>query len=609
MRHDDEAWHLGAGAWLLAPTVEGALRAHSCIQPYVRTPRIHPHDDDLDELRGLRELRDRRRDRAAVASATASAPAGERERTPRERLDRFKALARRATAYWKMSALLFLIGAVVAVGVAMATQRIYRSECVVLVKPAMKTDDREESPSERALKLAPKLKDTLLTRSRLEPIIREFGLYPKTVESKGMIDAVEEMRTHVGFRGRDSETFVISFEDTDAERARAVTQRLAESTMDEFKKNNLDTSKQQADFLTAEEKHAEEQLETANRELATFLAQHPEFAADTRVVAGFGGPSVGGAGAGGPGAPPAGALMPAMAPHNTDPALASLFRQKQRLEQESHAGGAAGAALVGNEGLATLTRARDEAAKRAAQAQADLADKRTRLTDQHPDVVAARAQVDSAAKALQAAEAQLETARKGQAAAAPSSEGPAPELQKKLDDVNRLIAQRQSELAKTAGGGAGGVPAAGAAAGGTAKAAESGEPANPLVALETDWQRLLRATSDAKSAHDDIVRRLDSASLRASAAEATGDAQMEIIDAAYKPTRPTRGGRTNVALAGLACALFIALGYAFARVLTDDTLIDAQDLEMLGVVPTLGVIPRLKVRDAREVREVRAPAG
>ena len=537
-------------------------------------------DADLRELRHLREMRDRRN------GSNGGNAKKDREPTPRERIARFKTIARRALGYWKMAGLLFVLGAAISIVVAFTTQRIYRSECVVLVKPAVQTDDHE-SPSERALKLAPKLKDTLLTRTRLEPIIKEFGLYPKTVESKGMIDAVEEMRTHIGFRGRDSETFVISFEDNDQERTRAVTQRLADSTMDEFKKNNLDSSKQQADFLGAEEKHAEEQLETANRDLATFLAQHPEFAADTRMVAGFGGPTAPG-GVPGAAAPASAGMMPGIGTHATDPALASLYRQKQRLEQEIRARTTPGAPAPVNESVATLTKARDEAAKHAAQAQADLADKRTRLTDQHPDVVAARAQVDSAAKALQAAEAQLDAARKG-TPTEPSDQPPA-ELQRKLDDVNRLIGQRQADIAK---GGSSSDPANAAAA------STPAEPANPLVTLETEWQRLLRATSDAKAAHDDLQRRLDRASLRANAAEVTGDAQMEIIDPAYKPTRPARGGRTNVALVGFGASLFLALAYAFGRVLTDDTVIDAQDLEVLNVgVPTLGVIPRLPPRVA-----------
>ncbi|HWL88451.1 MAG TPA: hypothetical protein VNO21_21760, partial [Polyangiaceae bacterium] len=472
----------------------------------------------------------------------------------------------------------------ISVAIAMNLTRIYRSECVVLVRPAFKTDDRDESPSERAMKLAPKLKDTLLTRTRLEPVIREFSLYPKTVEAKGMIDAVEEMRLHIGFRGRDSETFVISFEDEDADRTRAVTQKLAESTMDEFRKGNLSSSKQQADFLGVEEKRAEESLETANRQLATFLTVHPEFASETRQGS-FG---LGGQGAAFGSAPPP--LMPGIvaAQHSADPQLASLYRQKARLENEVHTRATqAGAPAMASDSVANLTKARDEAARKAAQAQADLADKITRFTDQHPDVIAARAQVDAAAKGLQSAEGQLEAAKRSDSKSAPDVAQVAPDLQRRVDDVQKQIAQRQADLAKH------GTGTAPSATDTSAKAPPVPEPMNPLVQLETEWQRLLRETSDAKSAHDDLARRMDRASLRASAAEATGDAQMEIIDPAYRPTRPARGGRTNAALVGLGLTMFLAVGYAFARVATNDTLIDAYDVELLRLIPVLGTIPKL----------------
>jgi hypothetical protein len=517
------------------------------------------------------------RDESAVAGAR-------REPTPGERIARGKTLARRALSYWKLSALLFVVGCAIALIVAVNVSRIYKSECVVLVKPAMKTDEREESPSERAMKLAPKLKDTLLTRSRLEPIIKDFNLYPRTVESKGMVDAVEEMRLHVGFRGRDSETFVISFEDEDAGRVKAITQRLADTTIQDYKKGNLSSTKTQTEFLAAEETRANDEVERANHALATFLAAHPEFAADT-LNSPFtptrpGVPGSGGAGAG------AGIVVPNMpaAPAGSpagDAALNSLVRQKVRIEAEIHGAAQGGAAPVPvNESVATLTKARDEAAKRAAQAQADLADRRTRLTDQHPDIASAKLLVDSAGRALHVAEQQLDQAKGGSASG--DTSGASPELQKKLADVRAQIAARQGELAR-------GPATAGAKSDDKAGA----EPINPLVALETEWARLLRGASDAKAKDEDLSRSLERSRLKASAAEMTSGDQMEIIDPAYRPTRPARGGRTNAALAGFGIALFASLAYAFTRVLTNDTILDAVDVETLDLIPVLGVIPRL----------------
>jgi capsular polysaccharide biosynthesis protein len=528
--------------------------------------------------------------------ANASAQAAPPEQSPRERIARARSLARRTGAYWKMSALLFVLGCIIAVGVAFTVKRIYRSECVVLVKPAMKTDDRDESPSEKAMKLAPKLKDTLLTRSRLEPIIKEYRLYPTTVESKGMIDAIEEMRLHIGLRGRDSETFVISFEAEDPEETRAVTQRLADTTMADFKKTNLSASRQQANFLATEEQRSEQDIENANKALATFLAAHPEFAADT-LNSPFT-PQRNGV----PGGVSAGQItnIPAQPNAPMDPQLAALYRQKSRIEAEIKAGaaGSGGAAIQAppNETVASLTKARDDAARRAAGAQADLADKRTHYTEQHPDVVAARAMADQAAHTLHVTEAQLESAKAGGAPTPVDTSGASPELQKKLTEVGQEIGLRHADVLRR---GAGPV---------NATDPKPAETTNPLVALETDWARLLRATSDAKAAHDEIQRGAERAKLHASAAEATSGDQMEVIDPAYKPTRPARGGRTNAALIGAAIALIVSVGYAFLRVLLNDTIIDAADIEALQLIPVLGIMPRLPASNENPNRDV-SPGG
>ena len=503
------------------------------------------------------------------------------EPTTRERIERAKSLALRARSYWKGTFLVLFVVVGATLAYALQIKRTYVSECVILVKPNLKTEE-QESAQERAVRLAPKLRDTLLTRSRLEPIIREFQLYPTTVEHRSINDAVEEMGKHIGFKGRDSETFVISFEDDDPDRARVITQRLAETTMADFRRANASTTQQQADFLNNELSRAENDLEEANHALASFLAAHPEFAADN-ATSPFGGRPQAGT------FPPPQALpapTPAPSP-NADPQLATLLRQKARLEAELRAAGQV-TPPAPNETITSLTRARDEAARRVAQAQADLAEKRTRLTDQHPDMVAAKAQADTAAAALRTAEAQLEAAKSAQAPPTPTGAAQT-ELQAKLTELNGEIANRQRELARR-GPSSPTVPAPSGAAGALPSARI--EPVHPVVALETEWARLLRAVGDARAVQEDLRRRSERARLKASATEASRAGQMEIIDPAYKPTQPKKG-RRNTAMAGFGLAFVLAIAYAAGRVLSDDTMYDPADVEALRLIPVLGVIPRL----------------
>jgi uncharacterized protein involved in exopolysaccharide biosynthesis len=114
-----------------------------------------------------------------------------------------------------------------------------------------------------------------------------------------------------------------------------------------------------------------------------------------------------------------------------------------------------------------------------------------------------------------------------------------------------------------------------------------------VVELETEWQRLLRALSDTRAHHDDLKLRAQRARLALEAAHAQASERMAIVDPPYRPTHPSKGGRTNIALAGLAMALLLAVAYASARASLDDTLIDADDVDALGLAPVLGVVPKL----------------
>jgi uncharacterized protein involved in exopolysaccharide biosynthesis len=528
------------------------------------------------------------------------------EPTPRERIQRFKSLARRGLGYWKMALLLLVVGCGISLVVATRVKLIYRSECVILFKPAIRTTERqeEESPSERAGKLAPKLKEVLTTRSRLEGIIKELGLYTKTVESKGMLEAVDEMRSHVGFRGRDSETFVISYENEDGATAQKVTQRLADTMISEFTKSSVSTARQQAEFIGAQEARSEQELEAANKALATFLTVHPEFAVEAKGGGGFGTQ---------PQNPNAVPFMPALPKDPAamgDPELAVLFRQKARLEAEmkNNSGTPAASPAAGatqGESTARLVSQRDEAAKVAAAAQADLAEKRTKLTDEHPDVIAAKSAADIAARHLHQAEVQLAAAQApGGATTNPYDTGStvSPQLQKRLGTIEAQIAARRAaaQAQKTA--------AAAPETGG----AKPAPVVNELVELETEGQRLLRVLHDVKAEHSDLKQHLERVKLQASAAEASGGDQMQILDPAYKPLRPSQGGRTKTALLGGVMALLIALGYAFSRVFFNDTLIDEADVAALHLIPVLGVMPKLEdatraapARAAKEEKEAR----
>ena len=504
--------------------------------------------------------------------------------TTSERIARLRARAGRGLTYWR-GALAVLAAGALATGVAAEKlEPVYRAECTVFARARIRTDDREDSGSsaERAVRRNARLKDMLTTRGRLEAAVRRFGLYSDAVAGKSMLDAVEEMKPHVGFRAIEGGLYVISFDGHPAETVRAVTAYLSDSLVDDYAAGDLDDLRREGDFLAREERASLDGLESSTRELTTFLAAHPEFAVEGRTgVVPFGSA---------PAQVPGATLAPrvtqdanALAP--ADAELAALARQRARLDGQARAGAAArvgapalSAARTLDEQIAQAQVVVEIAAKRVAETQADLASK-SNLTEDHPDMRAARMAADAAARQLHEAKlahADLQQAKAG-GATVPGFASVPPDLAEKLRLVDAQIAQRRGQLARP----------------------RDASPRSPspevaaVVELETDWQRLLRSMAEARTRHDDLAARAERTKLALAAAQVKENEQMAVIEPAVRPTHPLRGGRTEVALAGLAMTVLLSLAYAATRSAIDDRLFDADDVEALGLLPVLCVVPRL----------------
>jgi hypothetical protein len=397
------------------------------------------------------------------------------------------------------------------------------------------------------------------------------------------------MKPHVGFRSLEGALYVISFDGHQPDSVQKVTEYLADSLIDDYAAGDLDDLRRDADFLEKQEHASLDGLEASTRALTLFLAAHPEFAIEAKQAATPFGPSPA---AGIPlmanvtKAPP-GAAAPG------DSELAALYREYGRLDGEAQVAGAAHTgvpmAATGKQMDEQLAQAQglvEAAAKRVAEAQADLASK-SNLTEDHPDMRAARMSADAAARQLHEAKVACAGLQQLKANGAPPldpSQVP-PEVAEKLKQVNAQIAARRA-LVKSRG------------AATTPPRAATPE-VTAVVELETDWQRLLRAMGEARSRHDDLKLRTERAKLALEAAHVEANEQMAVVDPAVRPTHPSKGGRTTTALAGFAMTFLLALAYASLRVAIDDTLIDADDIEALGILPVLCVVPRLEKRPAR----------
>jgi uncharacterized protein involved in exopolysaccharide biosynthesis len=467
---------------------------------------------------------------------------------PRQQLDRALAFARRVRHFaWVVPAAL-AVGAVLCGIFLLVRKPDYVSETVLLYTEAIRPADQQGQSANQPRNTAVRLKEMLLARPMLTRVLNEHGLYQDVLRKEGVVDAIDEFREDLSFRAPGGETYTLAYKAKSPEKAQKVTSRLAELLIAEDGRARRAQARLTRDFLAGEAKRTEKELKDAELELAKFMAEHPSIAMDSMLL--MGGPT-------------SGAAIRASQGGSTpqrEP-LAELRRAVgtwQTLGPATRGGAAPAAAGGGAPVFDRAEKARAEAALAAAQA--DLAEKSQRFTEEHPDVRAAASAVARAQERL-----------KGLGSAAPA-----------LPAVAGAPAQPRRVF----------VPSRPAAAAPEKKA----PAAQDLVELETQWARLTRTVNETRQRHEQIEASFFKADIAASSESGGHAVQVQIIDPAYLPLKPQPPGRGLIAAIFLGVSLLLGLMAAMACAIFDDRIYDSGDTD--PTLPILTEVPSATNRRA-----------
>ena len=477
-------------------------------------------------------------------------------------------MIRRSLSFWKRGLVVFVVGVLIVVPFVFTRPRDYKSETVILYHETIHSDltGDEGGGGENARRVGARLRELLLSRASLEPIINDLKLYQDKIIRGEAIGAVEEMRKHITFRARDGDTFEISFVGKTPEQAQEVTRRLGECIIKEADSRRTDSAKTLKEFLDSESNRNEAELKKKEAELAKFVALHPEFTPRLQGIAPQLTPT-----------PPGGATPQP----STDPLLASLEARAARIDRQLKA---AQGQPVPQAPKATFQPPPDSPELVAARA--DLADKTSRYTEKHPDVIAAKNRLKAAEQAQAAA---VQAAREAWNQKHAGEEDPPPPknatdeaaLRKELADLQAQIASRRAQLAK---------------AGADAGAAAAVVVPNSNVELELEFTRLQREVNDLRDRQQKLEERVFRASMTASSVMNDRNVQVSVLDPAYLPVRPSSKPRTTLLAALLAVVVVLAIASMAVSAVLDDRIYERMDIEKLDVLPVIAVIPRTRLR-------------
>ena len=177
----------------------------------------------------------------------------------------------------------WMVLAPVAVGVAFAPllARIaparYRSETLIMVVPQQVPDSYVQATVTQAVaERLPSITDQILSRSRLERIIREMNLYTSERAREVMEDVVARMRRNVSVDvvGREADSFRVSYVSDNAETARKVTERLAALYIEQNLTDRNNQAESTSQFLEAQLEDAKRRLIVQEKKLEEYRRQH-----------------------------------------------------------------------------------------------------------------------------------------------------------------------------------------------------------------------------------------------------------------------------------------------------------------------------------------------
>jgi uncharacterized protein involved in exopolysaccharide biosynthesis len=474
--------------------------------------------------------------------------------------------------------LALVLGAGVTAVLASRTRPVYRSEAVLLYQERAGSPagpgQREREPARR---LALALEEMLFTHQRLRALIDEFHLYPAIVSKRGYAQAAEELRRRdLGFESRDGYAYRVRFEAPDPKLAQAVTARVAAVLVEARDAARRQEAAAAERFVDEEKKRAQDNLRAAEHEYAQFAAAHPELA------------HAGGVRTGAPVEPPARlASGEAAGAAAQDDALFGLELQALHLQERIRAlsaavagrGSAAGGSTAPED--SALIAEREQAQAELDSGERDLAEKRTRIGADAPEVQQAETVVARAKERVRRA-GQSPAQRRAPAALPLPVTADEPEvesLRRQLGSLERDIAAIRARP----------------------------RPSRPLdlrraAELGVELGTFERKVGEARERLALLEGSEIQASVRVALASSASAGELVVIDPAFLPELPVRARAATIAVIGGALAFALAFALALALVLHDDGLHAGFDVERLGLPALLVEVPRderLAVRSAR----------
>jgi polysaccharide chain length determinant protein (PEP-CTERM system associated) len=478
-----------------------------------------------------------------------------RELTPADYLEM---LRRR----WLLITVLAVIGPPLAYGVARVLPAKYKSQTLVLVQPPTVSPKVIEPVSTLDIgQLLASLQQQILSRTRLEPIIRRLNVYPQDIGHVPMDRLVARLREGIEVspirptadtRTNDLPGFYVDVTMDNPRMAQAVCSAVTSMFIEESLKMQNQRSAQTTDFLSQQLSDAKTALDAQDAKLAAFKLRYigslpDQEQANLNLLTSL--------------STQLDAATQALARAEQDRTFAQsmLDQQLAAWQATTQAGGNP-----------------DTLQEQLAALQSKLASLQSQYTDQYPDVIKTKADIAALQKRI---------------AAAPATAAPAKELKSKTLIEPQQITQLRAQ-----------VHAAEQTVAEKTKEQQqikqqialyqSRVQASPIV--EEQYKELTRGYTTALDAYNDLLKKKDASVMAQQLNSEQEGESFYLLDPASFPNSPSFPKPGKFALGGLAGGLGLGLGLTFLLEMRDTSMRNERDVEFVLHLPVLAMIPSVQ---------------
>ncbi len=463
-----------------------------------------------------------------------------------------------------------VLGPVVALLVAKKLPPKYTSNSLILIEePKVPTNFVPSIFSNDLTARVAHIKEQILSRTRLEPIIEQYGLYKSDQNHASMESLVERVRdstivTPVAFSNRPSDGgngnqvpgFRVEFTAETPQLAQAVCSQITSMLIDANLQLGTERAQGTANFIEGQLQDAKKKLEKQDAQLAAFQQQYfgalPDQEQSTIQI------------------------LRALSDQLNSLSETLSRYQESKTYQETLLNQQITAWKASQEGSSPQS-----LQQQLTRAQNALAALQTQYTDTYPDVIRAKEQV----AALRAKIAQQTTARKkGRAEAAVNASqgklGEPPQiaqLRASLHSLDFAIANAERQQARL-----------------RREAATYQAKLRMTPAVDQQYKDLTRNYQPALTFYNGLLAKEDESQMSTSLERQQEGEQFEVLDPADLPSKPSFPNYERFAGGGVMIGLVIGLGIAFILEMRDKALRDERDVEFFLGLPTLAVVPAVQ---------------